>query len=237
MNNPEYNNFHRRLQRLRERRDWLIRTLEQTADTVMITDREGVIEFVNEAFQETTGYSAEEVLGRTPRLLKSDKHNKQFFKELWTTLLAGKPFRGVIINRKKSGQLYSSAQTICSMKDKNGEITHFIDIMRNITELRRQQQHELSLQTAHEVQERLNTTVASWPGFDIAGSVWPAMLTGGDYFDFIAQPDGCRCVAIGDDLTGIFCTSGSEREFTLEGSWYADQEIQAGADRDAAAAG
>jgi len=198
MAKPEHLGIQEQLQRLRGRYDRLIRAVELTADTVIITDRQGVIEYVNPAFAETTGYSANEVLGRTPSLLKSGLHDEQFYKELWALLIAGKPFRGIIINRKKSGQLYWSAQTISSMKDENGEITHFVSVLKDVTELRKQQEQEFYLQIAHEVQQRLNTTVASLPGFDIAGTVCCATLTGGDYFDFIMQPDGCLCIAIGD---------------------------------------
>jgi phosphoserine phosphatase RsbU/P len=186
------------LQQLHGHYDRLVRAVEQTADAVMITNRQGVIEYVNPAFEETTGYSANEALGRTPRLIKSGFHDKQFYKELWDLLTAGKPFRGVITNRKKSGQLYWSAQTISSMKDANGEITHFVSVMKDMTELRKQQEQEFYLQIAHAVQQHLNATVAALPGFDIAGAVNSATLTGGDYFDFIAQPDGCLCIAIGD---------------------------------------
>ena len=195
---PQQLGIQEQLQWLRGRYDRLIRAVEQTADTVLITDRQGVIEYVNPAFEETTGYSTDEVLGRTPGLLKSGLHDGQFYKELWALLRAGKPFRGVIVNRKKSGELYWSAQTISSMKDENGEITHYVSVLKDITELRKQQEQEFHLQIAHEVQQRLNATVASLPGFDIAGAVCPATLTGGDYFDFIAQPDGCLCIAIGD---------------------------------------
>jgi sigma-B regulation protein RsbU (phosphoserine phosphatase) len=198
MAKPEDLGIQEQLQRLHGRYDRLIRAVEQTADTVMITNRQGVIEYVNPAFEETTGYSANEVLGRTPRLLKSGLHDEQFYKELWAQLITGKPFRGIIINRKKSGELYWAAQTISSMKDENGEITHFVSVLKDVTELRKQQEQEFYLQIAHEVQERLNTTVASLPGFDIAGTVCSATLTGGDYFDFIVQPDGCLCIAIGD---------------------------------------
>ena len=198
MVNLEHQGIQEQLQQLHGHYDRLIRAVEQTADTVMITNRQGVIEYVNPAFEETTGYSTNEALGRTPSLLKSGLHDKQFYKELWEVLTAGKPYRGIITNRRKSGQLYWSAQTISSMKDENGEITHFVSVQKDITELRKQQEQELYLQIAHEVQQHLNATVASLPGFDIAGTVNSAMLTGGDYFDFIAQPDGCLCIAIGD---------------------------------------
>lgn len=198
MASPAYLSIQDELQRLHGRYDRLIRAVEQTADTVMITDRQGVIEYVNPAFEETAGYSASEVLGRTPSLLKSGLHDEKFYKQLWAQLISGKPFRGIIVNRKKSGQLYWSAQTISSMKDENGEITHFVSVLKDITELRKQQEQEFHLQIADEVQQRLNAGTASLPGFDIAGSVCSATLTGGDYFDFIPQPDGCLCIAIGD---------------------------------------
>jgi sigma-B regulation protein RsbU (phosphoserine phosphatase) len=198
MANPEHLSIQEQLQRLHARYDRLVRAVEQTGDGVIITDRQGVIEYVNPAFEETAGYSANEVLGRTPRLLKSGLQDERFYKELWAQLMAGKTFRGIIINRKKSGQLYWAAQTISSMKDENGEITHFVSVLKDMTELRKQQEQEFHLQIAHEVQQRLNATVVSLPGFDIAGTVCSATLTGGDYFDFIAQPDGCLCIAIGD---------------------------------------
>jgi PAS domain S-box-containing protein len=198
MGNSEHRGIQEQLQRLHGSHDRLVRAVEQTADTVMITDRQGVIQYINPAFEETTGYSADEVLGRTPSLLKSGLHDEQFYKALWAQLMAGRPFRGIIINRKKSGQLYWSAQTISSMKDENGEITHFVSVLKDVSELRKQQEQEFHLQIAHEVQQRLYTTVASLPGFDIAGTVCSATLTGGDYFDFIMQPDGCLCIAIGD---------------------------------------
>ena len=198
METPAHLSIQDELQRLHGRYDRLIRAVEQTADTVMITDRQGVIEYVNPAFEETAGYSASEVLGRTPSLLKSGLHDEKFYKELWAQLISGKPFRGIIVNRKKSGQLYWSAQTISSMKDENGEITHFVSVLKDITELRKQQEQEFHLQIADEVQQHLNAGTASLPGFDIAGRVCSATLTGGDYFDFIPQPDGCLCIAIGD---------------------------------------
>jgi len=114
MANPEHPGIQEQLQRLHGRYDPLIRAVEQTADTVMITNRQGVIEYVNPAFEETTGYSANEALGRRPSLLRSGLHDEQFYKELWALIMAGKPFRGIIINRTKSVQLYWSAQTISS---------------------------------------------------------------------------------------------------------------------------
>jgi PAS domain S-box-containing protein len=172
--------------------------VEQTADSVIITSREGVIEYVNPAFEDTTGYAEHEVLGRTPSVLKSGQHDQQFYKDLWSQLLAGQPFRGTIVNRKKSGELYWAEQTISPVRDQNRQITHFVSVLKDVTELRKQQEQEFFLQFAREVQQRFYNTTASLPGFDIAGAAYPVAHTGGDYFDFIRQPDGCLLIVIGD---------------------------------------
>jgi len=73
---------------------------------VIITDRGGVIEYVNPAFEALTGYPREESVGRTPRILKSDQQTANLYQELWETILAGNVFRGVLVNRKKNGQIF-----------------------------------------------------------------------------------------------------------------------------------
>jgi PAS domain S-box-containing protein len=190
-----------RFARFREVHDQLCRALEQTADTVVITDSEGVIEYVNRAFEKTTGYAPSEALGQTPRILKSGAHDAQFYKGLWDKLLAGEPFRGTLVNRKKSGELYWAEQTITPMRDGNQKITHFISVLRDVTELREKQRQEFHLQLAKEIQQRLYNTAVSVPGFDMAGVAYPADQTGGDYFDFIPQPGGGLFIVIGD-VTG-----------------------------------
>lgn len=195
---PEWDAWLERLGRLRESNDRLLRAVEQTADTVIITNRQGVIEYANPALEETTGYSPREVLGKTPRMLKSGRHDEQFYKDLWSQLLAGKSFRGTIVNRKKSGELYWAEQTITPIKDQNQQITHFVSVLKDVTELRKQQEQEFHMQFAREVQQRFYNETFSVPGFDIAGAACPAALTGGDYFDFIPQPDGRVCMVIAD---------------------------------------
>jgi PAS domain S-box-containing protein len=106
--------------------------VEQTADHVIITDRNGVIEYVNPAFEKLTGFSNAEVLGQTPRLLKSGQHPPKFFQKLWETILAGTVFRADFINRKKNGELYTEEKTIAPIKDDHGRITHFVSVGRNV---------------------------------------------------------------------------------------------------------
>jgi|GEM_PF-875341 len=110
--------------------------LAQTADLVMITDKNGVIEYVNEAFERTTGYTKEEMIGQTPKIIESGKHGSRFFQEMWSMLLAGKPFRGTLINRKKNGELFYTEQTITPITDSKGNIVNFVSVGRDITEQR-----------------------------------------------------------------------------------------------------
>ncbi len=80
--------------------------VEQTSDWVLITDRDGVIRYANRAVEEITGYRVEEIIGRRPSLFKSGKHPEKFYRSLWETILSGRSFRSVFINRKKNGELF-----------------------------------------------------------------------------------------------------------------------------------
>ena len=112
----------------------LSRAVEQSADTVVITDSHGVIEYVNPAFEALTGYTRDEARGQTPRILKSGEQGPEIYQEMWKTILAGNVFRGILVNRKKSGELYYVEESICPIRDAGGEITHFISNGRDLTE-------------------------------------------------------------------------------------------------------
>jgi diguanylate cyclase (GGDEF)-like protein/PAS domain S-box-containing protein len=112
----------------------------QAADAVMITDTNGVIEYVNPAFVRMTGYSAAEVAGKTPRILKSGKHKDEFFAQLWRAMGAGESFHDVIINRRKDGSEYYEEVTIAPVRNPEGEVTHFISTGRDISDRMRAQE-------------------------------------------------------------------------------------------------
>ena len=112
----------------------LSRAVEQSADTVVITNIEGVIEYVNPAFEGLTGYARDEVRGKNPRILKSGEQSAEFYKEMWRTILAGNIYRGILVNRKKNGELYYVEESICPVRDADGQITHFISNGRDLTE-------------------------------------------------------------------------------------------------------
>jgi len=111
----------------------LWRAVEQSADLVIITDRSGVIEYVNPAFEALTGFAKEEAIGRTPRILRSGQHAPAFYRQMWRGILGGTVFRGVLVNRKKNGQIFYAEKTITPLRAAGGEITHFISNDRDIT--------------------------------------------------------------------------------------------------------
>ena len=114
--------------------------LNATANAVTITDRAGHIQWVNSAFTVLTGYALEEVIGKTPRVLKSGKHNLAFYQDLWSIILAGKIWHGELINKKKDGNLYPHELTITPVCEGGGKITHFIGVSQDITERKREEE-------------------------------------------------------------------------------------------------
>lgn len=132
----------------------LARAVEQTADMVMITNRRGAVEYVNQAFCLVSGYRADEVIGGSSNIMKSGRQSAAFYDDLWRTILTGEVFTGVLINRRKDGSLYYEEKTITPLKDVEGRITHFVATGRDITE--RMQTHErLQYLAYHDVLTRL----------------------------------------------------------------------------------
>lgn len=108
--------------------------LQQTADAVSITDQDGIIEYVNPAFEEITGYSAQQTLGETHRLLCSHRHDAIFYQKMWRIISSGDVYADIFINRKQDGTLYYEEKTISPLKNSDGIITHYISSGRDITE-------------------------------------------------------------------------------------------------------
>lgn len=102
--------------------DKLSKVVELIDDLVVITDLTGKISYVNQAFCDHTGYKREEVLGKTPRIIKSDQYDDNFYKELWKTILAGDVYRETIINKKENGDLFYEKKTISPLRDEEENI-------------------------------------------------------------------------------------------------------------------
>jgi diguanylate cyclase (GGDEF)-like protein/PAS domain S-box-containing protein len=108
--------------------------LESAANGIVITDKNGIIQWVNPAFTKMTGYSVEEVIGKNPRLQKSGLVPKEVFSNLWQTILSGNVWHGELINRRKDGNIMTEEQTIAPVRDSSGQIIHFISIKQDVTE-------------------------------------------------------------------------------------------------------
>jgi PAS domain S-box-containing protein len=108
--------------------------LEQAADSVAITDREGVIQYVNRAYERLTGYHKDEAVGRKMSILRSGAHGAAFYDELWRGIKRGDIFRGILINRRKDGSTYHEDKTITSLRGRTGDITHFVSTGHDVSE-------------------------------------------------------------------------------------------------------
>ncbi len=177
----------------------LTNAVEQTADGIMICDRSGLIEYVNPAFEKTTGYSLEEVKGLTPRILKSGVHDDAFYEKLWATILAGNVFRGTISNKKEDGEIFLAEQTITPMLGSTGAITHLVTVFKDVTEQKKLQEQKFQMSLARAVQQQFyRMPPPKIEGYKFAGSSFPADETGGDYFDFLPLLGDALGIAIGD---------------------------------------
>lgn len=115
--------------------------IEQSPESVMITDPDGIIQYVNPAFETMTGYTAEEATGETPHLLKSGEHSDTFYSTLWETIRSGKTWEGRLVNKRKDGSVYTEEASISPVRNPAGDITGYVAIKRDITEeLEREEQ-------------------------------------------------------------------------------------------------
>jgi PAS domain S-box-containing protein len=192
----------------------LSRAVQQSPASVVITDRKGDIEYVNPKFTSLTGYTGEEALGKNPRILKSGMHSVEFYRDMWSVLASGNEWRGEFRNKKKNGELYWEYASISPIRDKFGEITHFIAVKEDITDRKkaeealmlseenlreRNQAMEKDLKLAQTIHRILLPKEAPKNVFlEIAYRFIPLEKVGGDYFSFSSLADGSIGVFIGD---------------------------------------
>lgn len=175
--------------------------LESTANAVVITDSEGNIQWVNTAFTRLTGYSAEEVIGKNPRIFKSGFQSADFYRNLWNTILEGKEWRGELKNKRKDGSLYYEELSITPLLDSQGNITNFIAIKQDVTQRKLDEERLLQSQAELAAAQRL-ANIGNWRYYFDTGEVqWSEELYrifgrtkeefGNDYRSFIecVHPD------------------------------------------------
>ncbi len=124
--------------RLVQTRQLLNTAIEQITESVVITDVDGEIHYVNPAFEQISGYSQAEAVGKNPRILNSGKQNGAFYQDMWATITAGQVWQGQFINQKKDGTPYTEEATISPLRDKSGYISNYVAVKRDVT-------HELEL--------------------------------------------------------------------------------------------
>lgn len=124
----------------------LLKAISEAGEAVLITDRNAVIEYVNPAFTEITGYLPEEIIGETPAILKSTAQDPVFYKELWDTITRGEVWHGTLIDKKKDGSFYPAMMSVAPIHDDEGEITHYVALQQDVTEHKRLEQQFLQAQ-------------------------------------------------------------------------------------------
>ena len=120
--------------------------VEQASEMVAVTSSDGIIEYVNPAFEKITGYSKQELIGNNPRILKSGRQDEQFYQELWQTITSGDPWHGFFVNRRKDGNLYREEAFIKPIMDDDGVIQYFVTVKRDITQENRLQRQLIQSQ-------------------------------------------------------------------------------------------
>ncbi len=135
----------------------LNRAVEQSPVSVMITNREGNLVYVNPMFTEITGYTYEEVIGKNPNILQSRAYPENYFKELWDTILSGKVWRGEFLNKKKNGELYWEKSVITSIVNSKGEISSFIAVQEDISVMKKLEQDLIAAKEKAEESDALKT--------------------------------------------------------------------------------
>jgi PAS domain S-box-containing protein len=135
----------------------LSEAVAQSPASIVITDPEGKIEYVNKSFEETTGYSLSEVIGRSPKILKSGYTKKEEYKILWDTIISGKTWHGEFFNKKKNGELFWEDAFISSVKDNVGNIINYLSVQQDITGKKKMTEELISAKNQAERSDRLKT--------------------------------------------------------------------------------
>lgn len=137
--------------RASEERDRLLGAIEQVREIIVMTDADGRIQYVNPAFEKVTGYRRNDVMGRNPRILKSGKQDRAFYRHMWDTLLGRRTWQGVLVNRHRNGSLFTVECSISPVFDQRGTISGFVAVYSDITDRLRIQDQFLQAQKLESV--------------------------------------------------------------------------------------
>jgi len=124
----------------------LLKAISEAGEAIIITDDKAVIEYVNPAFTEITGYESDEAIGNTPAMLKSDAQDPKFYTEMWQTITSGNVWHGTLIDRKNDGSFYPALMSVAPIHDENGAITHYVSLQQDMTEYKKMEGQFLQAQ-------------------------------------------------------------------------------------------
>jgi PAS domain S-box-containing protein len=195
------------------------RAIEQSGNTIVITDTNGNIEYANPRFETSTGYTIAEAAGKNPRVLKSGKQPTEYYSQLWKTISEGRIWTGEFLNKRKDGSLYWESATIAPVLDQNGQITNYVAIKEDITARR---QAETQLQKLSQAVEQSGNTVmildkngmieyvnpkftevTGYSSEEVLGKS-PALLYGLDDMPDLTQDEAWKTINMGEIWRGEF---------------------------------
>jgi len=177
----------------------LSEAVEHTTDSVVILDAKAQIEYVNPAFESITGYARSEVVGRPASILATEDHAGTSEDDSWVRPTSDDDGSHTLLHRRCTGEVFQAEHTVTPVRDESGYLTHYVSVMRDVTDQRRAQAREVEMRLARLIQQKLYPAEApALPGFDLAGATFPADATCGDYYDFIPMASGRLCIAVGD---------------------------------------
>ncbi len=184
--------------------------LESAANGIIITDTRGVVEWVNPGFTRLTGYTSHEIVGRSLKILSSGVHDPEFFRSMWSSILAGNVWHNEVINRRKDGTFYTEEMTITPVLDDQNRIVRFVAVKQDITGrkqleelmLRDKKRMESELDVAREIQMSMlpesSAVLAGRKDVGIEALLISAREVGGDFYDFFWIDDENICFFVGD---------------------------------------
>lgn len=156
-----------RLRQHQEKLDTFAKFVEKSSEVIYITDPKGHILFTNSAFERSTGYRQDEVLGKTPALFKSGKHPEEFYQLLWNSLKRGESFSNVFVNKRKDGSIYFEEKDITPIKNARGDVKYFVSNGRDLSQLYAMQEHKMQItsQLSQSVAHHFNNLFSALLGY------------------------------------------------------------------------
>lgn len=202
---------------LQEQQKRMAMALEQTFETIIITDTEGIVVYANPAFEQTMGYACKEIIGYSIGKIKSGRHDEAFYRDLWTTIKNGNVWRGLFINRKKSGELIYEEATITPIRDELGKITNYVSVQHDVT---REQELERQLRQAQKM-EAIGQLVGG-VAHDFNNVLTSIMSYAGFALEFGDVPLTSRTA---DDLRGILNSAERAAKLTRQLLTFARKQV------------